>query len=141
VGATRDKINSPERSVYRPAIRKIKRREESREEKRGEILTARSKAHASISVPFSTPSQSPRLLFSSDLSNPSAARGREQGEAGTEAELRAGAGRGHAVPFHRSGALTARAAPTVSPLPPKSPGLSLLRVLVVTSYIFCSCMN
>jgi hypothetical protein len=138
VGATRDKINSPERSVYRPAIRKIKRREESREEKRGENLTARSKAHASISVPFSTPSQSPRLLFSSDLSNPSAARGREQGEAGTEAELRAGAGRGHAVPFHRSGALTA---PTVSPLPHKSPGLSLLRVLVVTSYIFCSCMN
>jgi hypothetical protein len=140
VGATRDKINSPERSVYRPAIRKIKRREESREEKRGENLTARSKAHASISVPFSTPSQSPRLLFSSDLSNPSAARRREQGEAGTEAELRAGAGRGHAVPFHRSGRSPA-AAPTVSPLPPKSPGLSLLRVLVVASHIFCSCMN
>jgi hypothetical protein len=73
VGATRDKINSPERSVYRPAIRKIKRREESREEKRGENLTARSKAHASISAP----SQSLRLLFSSGLSNPSAARGRE----------------------------------------------------------------
>jgi hypothetical protein len=31
VGATRAEINSPERSVYRPAIRKIKRREESRE--------------------------------------------------------------------------------------------------------------
>jgi hypothetical protein len=71
VGATRAEINSPERSVYRPAIRKIKRREESREG--GKFFTARSKAHASISAP----SQSLRLLFSSGLSNPSAARGRE----------------------------------------------------------------